>query len=82
MEYTHLQTRPHPLELRTHVVLANGDFGSVAGLISRRMSFLPSGQGGSLAPRIRSCRSQAVKSYLLKHEVMTLKQVGNRRDFP
>ena len=81
MEYTHLQTRHRPLELRTHLALANGDFGSVAGLLSRGRSSLSRGQGGSPAPRIRSYRSQAVKSYLLRPEVMTLKHVREPQGF-
>lgn len=41
MEYTYLQTRPHPLELRTRLVLANGDFGSVLASFLEACPFYP-----------------------------------------
>lgn len=79
MPRIHMLARP--LEVKTHLVLAHGDLGSMAGLISRGRPSLPSGQGGSPAPRIRSYRSLAVKSYLLRHKIMTLKHVREPQGF-
>lgn len=52
----------------------HSDFGCVVGLISRDASILFSGQGDVPSPwhwGLSSCRNWTVKSYLLKHKVMT-----------